>query len=197
MVKQISKFMPMITINKRYVFSYIYDAYCIYPLPEGLTWDIASDVLINKLFYGHKARGEALKKLLAQGAVGIIVHDQQKWAAHAFFSPPGIILPKHISKRITNKYWWLFYMHTKPEFRGRGLQKACIYLRLNLISKHNKSLENIMIDSGIDNILSLKNIHNAGFRQTGVITSVSFKLPKIGSRLLYCRWDKNELLVKR
>ena len=101
------------------------------PLPNDLVWNQATQGLLDRLFKDDEPRSKALSMLLRKGALGVLIHNSASWAGHCFVAPPGISLPSHLPKSLTKDFWWMFYMHTKDDFRGQGLQKA--YIRLCLI----------------------------------------------------------------
>lgn len=161
-------------------------------LPPGLEWDVASAVLIKRVFSGDEPRCGALIKLLQRGAQGIIIHDGCEWAAHGFISPPGIALPRHLHANIVQAFWWFFYMHTRPEWRRKGLQKACIQLGIGLVHKLFGQSDLIMSDTSINNIPSRRAFLRTGFEPAGIIRVQELRLPKLGIYPLYSRWSEGE-----
>ena len=159
-------------------------------LPTGLKWDVATIELIGQLMGNDEKRGVRLKKLIRQGAKGVIIHDGESWAAHGFFSPPGVALPEHLPVKIVKNYWWLFNMHTRIGCRGQGLQKCCNRIRFQLINELNGS-GHIMTDTGLYNIPARKGFISTGFSPKGFIYTIRLKLPKIGSKLIFWRWVRN------
>lgn len=161
-------------------------------IEKTIVWERASIDLIDRAFKNSPKRAKVLKKLLAEGAIGIIILDGNQWLAHGFISPPGVALPKHLPSRIVLKYWWMFYMHTRPAFRGQGLQKKAILLRLKEIHEAESEIKDIMTDINIKNIPSRKAFNRIGFKPAGVSTSVQLYFPRFGSKTLWWRWDKNK-----
>lgn len=162
------------------------------PLPLGLQWEVASVELIEQVFPGDKQRSRALLNLLRKGARGIIIHDGQHWAAHGFISPPGVALPGHLPANIVQAYWWFFYMHTCPHWRRKGLQKACINLGIKHKKESGGNLNEVLSDTGVDNLPSRKAFLRTGFEPTGIIRVRGLRLPRLGTYPLYYRWDEEE-----
>lgn len=193
MKQSLKRFFPK--LRKRTNVIYRFSGNMPYPpnLPPGLYWEPASEALLDLVMSDDHSRCEALKGLLAQGAQGIIIHDGERWAAHGFISPPGISLPHHIPKRIVSEPWWLFYMHTSKEWRRRGLQKACIKLKLRFINQLAGRIDMVMTDTGEDNMPSRKGFITTGFVPAGVVRSLELHVPKHGIVLLHAKWNRTEL----
>jgi len=161
-------------------------------LPRNLQWDQATQELIDAVMADAGSRRDALKRLLAQGSHGIIIHNGRHWAAHGFFSPPGVRLPKHMPNNLVREPWWLFYMHTHPDWRRRGLQKACVRLKIRYIFDLGGNPNKIMVDTGLDNVPARKGFLRTGFEPAGVIRTLELRVPKLGTRLLYINWNPGE-----
>ena len=83
-------------------------------------------------------------------------------------------------------------MHTHPGWRKKGLQKACIKLRIRTIHELGGRFDNIMADTGIDNFFSQNGFKRTGFEPAGVLQTQELRLPKIGSYLLSANWDRGK-----
>jgi RimJ/RimL family protein N-acetyltransferase len=161
-------------------------------LPPGLYWEHATYELVDRVVDNTERRRVSLQALLAQGARGIIIHDGKQWAAHDFFSPPGIKLPHHLPGNVVRDAWWLFYMHTHPKWRRQGLQKACIKLKIRLIQELGGRVGETIIDADAGNIVSHRAIVRTGFEPAGVLRTLELLLPKLGTFVLHAKWSREE-----
>ena len=155
-------------------------------------WEQASPDLIERVFKDVPKKKDALKKLLNEGAKGVIIFDGLQWVAHGFISPPGVALPEHLPIKVVKNHWWLFYMHTRESYRGRGLQKLCTRIRMQIINKNRKNHEQIFTDIGLNNIASRRCFIRNRFAEKGLIVNYNLYLPKVRPITIWFRWDKNK-----
>lgn len=155
-------------------------------------WTSATHETVNYFFSKDEERKNSLFRIMKKGAIGVIIHDQDQWLAHGFIAPPGTKVIDHLPCKMTFNNWWFFYMHTKKEYRGQGLQKLCLSLRLNMVKNLAKTSPSIMVDTGINNVPSQKALLRAGFKPYGVLRVTNMKIPKIGNKVVYFNWQQNE-----
>lgn len=177
-------------------FQMIYKFQCVLPpspkLHNGLYWTIASEYSINCFIRNDNLRAITLNRLIKSGASGIILHDGDEWVAHGFVAPGNSRMPQHIPRGVRKEMGnVIFYMHTRLEWRGKGLQKACISLILHsLIPNHHFSQVIAYTDVNVSNTISRKAFQSTGFKPCGTLRSVELRLPKIGS-LAFGHWMKD------
>ena len=167
-------------------------------LPESLSWCKADVRTVQALIRDDVNRQRRLMKNIAAGATGVIIHDGNHWAAHGLLAPPGVALPSHLPAEMVEAYWWLFHMHTRPEWRGHGLQKACTRLRLRMALHRttiygNNNTPTVLTDTNHSNVPSRRCFQRLGFEPLGVVRTLKLRVPKLGSYLLRYRWNKNEV----
>lgn len=164
-------------------------------LPEGMRWEIATRDLVCRLFSDNEsiAKRNIFLSFLEQGYRGVIIYKDDSWVTHSWMSLPGKA-PIHLPKKfITAVGYWLFYSHTRADFRKQGTYKASLKILLNLINdiEHNKKIK-VYADSSVDNIGARHTLLSIGLIPSGYIYTTSIRLPKTTKSVIWGSWDKQK-----
>lgn len=162
-------------------------------LPQGFEWMPLDEDSVRRFFEpSDDWRCKAYLRLLKAGCVGQVIYKGDTWASVGWVSTPTSAPPPHLSRRLIGPNYWTFYVHTAQEFRGRGLQKEGLKLRINAALEHGVS-RRVMVytDTGATNVYSRRAKISMGFVPHGVIYRKQFRLPKTRG-LNTGHWDKYE-----
>lgn len=158
---------------------------------DGLNWVMATNENIERYFSkSNQSMKSKLKNFLKMGAYGIIIHDGREWVTRGFLSPPNVYLPKYIPRRIAKNSWCYFWMHTKTEWRGRGLHNTMIRLGLNFIFSTKQNGYDIIADTETWNIPSRKGFIRNGFKPYGMLFVVSTRISILKGNNIFSLWSK-------
>lgn len=152
-----------------------------WPVPEGFFSVTLDESLVDKYFGApvDQTRGRRYKTFLEGAQVGTLIHDGSSWASVGWVSTPTSSPPPHVPKRLARGSYWLHDQHTAERFRGRGLQKASVSLRLDHIYTDAGPDARILTDVASKNTPSRKSQVANGFVPAGQATLRSAGPPRI------------------
>lgn len=156
-------------------------------------WVQADENNIMHFFKNEVKRMQTFLSFLRKGFLGIIIYDERGWISYGWVSTPNTKGPTHFSNRIKNKeVCWLFYSRTKKEYRGLGIHKYSMYLRIKLLERlqSKRNLE-IYTDTSIDNIPSRSGMLRLGFIESGIVRTYSISFWRI-LLFRFSIWNKSE-----
>lgn len=158
---------------------------------NGVKWLPVTEQAICSFFLKDVRRKTAFLQFLRNGHYGVILYVGNEWVNHLWMSLPNTFGPPHLPNSIKREpVYWLFYGHTREEFRGQGYQKLA--LRLLTEKALNKDAQaKIYGDTRADNIASRKSFISVGFEPKGVINTHELRIPRIKS-WVWGSWDMDE-----
>jgi RimJ/RimL family protein N-acetyltransferase len=157
-------------------------------LPKNVRWAQATRDIVEDLFRHDPRRKETFLRFIDRGYYGVIIYHDSQWMNYGWMSMPDTCGPPHLPVSIQQRHaCWLFYAHTLPRYRGCGLHKYSIQLRvahaLNTIG-HVR----IYTDTTAENTASRKGIVSMGFKPEGIIHTVELMIPRV-KRWVWGSWD--------
>jgi len=157
-------------------------------VPDGLQFTQATEDIINSSFANDPSREKTFKRFVHAGYCGYILHNESEWVNYGWMSPPGVFGPPHLPDELKKiDCYWLFYQHTKKEYRGRGYYKLSLKLQLCSIMS-DECIHPTFIDTTLDNIASRRGILTVGFEPKGIIHTREVHIPKVKS-WIWGYWD--------
>lgn len=164
-------------------------------LPDGFEWCILDHNTIDNYFLNESDswRNTSYHKILESGCLGYLIYSRRAWASVGWVHTPDSMPPPHLTEKIIGNNYWTFFVHTNEPFRGRGLQKEGLKLRLNgaLLDSNSDSCD-VFTDVSPDNIHSRRAKLSVGFEPAGVIHKKSFVLPRVKS-VTISAWKATEV----
>ena len=148
-------------------------------IPSGLQWAYATTDSVKEFFGDDPKRKRTFLQFLDKDYCGIIVNDGAQWVNYGWISKPNTLGPPHLPRSIQrNPVYWLFYQHTRVEYRGRGYYKMALKIQITCVREQNP-VANLYIDARVDNVASRRGIISVGFRPRGLIYASQIRIPKI------------------
>lgn len=150
-------------------------------LPVGIQWTRATRDSVEDLFRDDPRRRQTFLQFIDKGYYGVIIYHDAQWINYGWMSTPGTLGPPHLPLSIQQEQvYWLFYAHTLPSYRGHGLHKYGLRLRIvhafNAI-QHTK----IYTDTTVENAASRKGILSVGFEPKGIIDTHELRIARVKS----------------
>lgn len=116
------------------------------------------------------------------GCVGFLIFKGDEWASVGWVSTPSSLPPPHLSRRIVGDNYWTFYVHTQEKYRGLGLQKEGLKLRVNGARKFNGGqATTVYTDTNPTNTHSRQAKIAIGFVPAGIIALRTLRIPRLTS----------------
>lgn len=142
-------------------------------------------------FEGDELRLSTFESFLSQGFQGVLVHDGPLWAGYGWVTGPDGPCPPHLPAWIRASHpRWLFYAHTREGYRGRGIQKAMVRQRLQLITPPEGRSGRVYADTWQGNIPSRRALTSVGFQPAGTMVQFELSMPFLGVRP-FCWWGQH------
>lgn len=137
-------------------------------------------------------RLRAYRRHLASGCLGQLIAQGDQWASVGWVSTPTSDTPPHLSRRIIGARYWTFHVHTLPSFRGRGLQKAGLRLRVRAAREHSASeTSKVYTDVAPDNLHSRQAKLSIGFEPAGTLRLRHVSVLR-GRVLIFGAWNTGQ-----
>lgn len=164
------------------------------PLPNGYEYiRLECGTTIQRWFGGRpddRRRLETYMRLAEDGFIGMGIVFDGGWAHTGWIAPPGLA-PPHLTRRIIGEgHVWTFGVHTRPDFRGQGLQKAGLTFRLRVareaVRDENAS---VMTDVAPMNTPSRRAKLRIGFQPAGMLSTTTLKLSR-NIAVRFGTWDR-------
>lgn len=157
-------------------------------LPMGIEWAQATGDNVADLFRDDPRRKKTFLDFIDKGYYGVILCHDTQWVSYGWMSKPGTLGPPHLPVGIQqSEVYWLFYAHTRPTYRGRGLHKYGMQLRIEYAvdtMQHAK----VYTDTTAENVASRKGIVSVGFEPKGIIDTYEISIPRVKS-WVWGSWD--------
>ncbi len=156
-------------------------------LLPGFRCSEASQQSIGTLFENDPVRRKVFLEFLNKGYYGVILHQGAEWVSYGWMSTPATVGPPHLPLCVKERHaWWLFYGHTKMKFRGLGLHKLTMWLRIRYSTDHGSDC--VYTDTTAANIPSRRGILSLGFQADGIVDTYTFRIPRVKS-WVWGSWD--------
>ena len=168
------------------------------PLPEGYEVRSLNATLVDSLFNAPEDanRRKSYHRFLRGGCQGIAAVYQGEWAAVGWYTVPGATTgPPHVPARFYEGRYWLFYEHTAPAHRRRGLQKFLVAEGLKQIRDKDPD-PCIFTDVRAENTPSQRTQIACGFIPEGKMRFHTLDIPKLKTRN-WITWFKNKRLPRQ
>lgn len=148
---------------------------------------------LERFFYHDKNRLKIFLKFQKKGFIGLLLHSQAEWISYTWMTTPYSDTPSHLPPWIQSlNAYWIFYSHTKENYRRQGLFKLSLKLLLNQVHEIEKNKQpSVYIDTKVQNIPSRRGISSVGFDESGIMVCYYFRIPKL-KKILWCKWNKNQ-----
>jgi len=143
---------------------------------------------IQRLFRGDRKRQSVFLRFLDKGYRGVIIHNSRQWLNYGWMSSPAASGPPHVPFSVRRRSaYWLFYGHTAPEARGRGLHRYSMLLRVKSAFAEARDPD-IYTDTVAGNAVSRRGILLVGFEPKGMIDTCEICIPGVRS-WVWGTWD--------
>ena len=157
-------------------------------LPMGIQWAQATRDNVVDLFRDDPRRKKTFLKFIDKGYYGVILYHDTQWVSYGWMSKPDTLGPPHLPLIIQQRrVYWLFYAHTLPSYRGRGLHKYGMRLRIAQALDTTEGAK-VYSDTRVNNIASRKGILAVGFEPKGMIDTLELRIPRVKS-WVWGSWD--------
>lgn len=131
------------------------------------TWIRASESAVEVLFGDDPARRGRFLRFVRAGFPGLFLVRNGEWVSYGWVTAPGAGRPRHLP-RWAGKLgaWWIFYCHTREEFRGQGNYKRLLAQLVALIRARDPAAL-ILCDTLPENFASRSAVLQSGFVPAG------------------------------
>lgn len=148
------------------------------PTPPGIIFKPFEAEDIARFFAADPLRAETFREFLARGYRGVLAHDTRAWVGYGWLTGPDSPAPPHLPAWVHAEHqYWLFYAHTRIDCRGRGVQKALIRRRLDLVPEKDGGRPPVLSDTDVGNLASRRALLAMGLRPMGTLTCLTLRLP--------------------
>ena len=160
--------------------------------PAGETWVLADPAGIDALFARDAALRKHFRRFLEAGCIGVFLTRDEQWVSYGWISTPDGWVPPHLPRWVARLGgYWFFHGHTKQAFRGQGCFKRLLARRVAVIKERDPEGA-IYVDTDVSKFASRRALQSVGFRACGVLITYKLWVPRLGSRVLYGSWSRNE-----
>lgn len=159
---------------------------------DRFRWRFFDPESVNFFFLAEPALQKTFHRFLKRKFVGVLFYNADQWAAYCWMTTPRTGQPPHLPSW-TGKLgaYWLFYSHTRDEYRGQGLYKNALKLLINEARNREKGGSPLIYgDTDAGNIAPRHTLFTLGFRPDGVLVCYRFSLPGLLSFTLG-RWHRD------
>lgn len=159
---------------------------------DGSEWVVADQRIIRSLFVNHGYLRKKFSFFLDAGYFGLILVRDGQWLSYGWCAQPRSLPPPHLPAWVrTLDAYWVFYCHTKENFRGRGVYKQLLRVLLaQACEKHRNAV--IYADTFAENAASRQAMLSSGFRPCGTFTTYKLWVPRIGNVVLTGSWRRQQ-----
>jgi len=164
-------------------------------LPAGSledNWREASENSINLLFSRDPERHRSFLHFLRSGAWGLFLARDGQWICYGWCAPPQILNPPHLPgwARSLGAHW-IFYCHTREEFRRQGNYRRLLARLVDLVRSRTEN-PLILCDTLPDNFASRSVVLQSGFAARGVIDAYHLRVPLLGGLTIGGHWQQKQ-----
>jgi len=156
--------------------------------PPGAQWLAASPETISLLFAADRRRHRGFQGFLDRGWLGMFLAREEEWIAYSWATPPGSGSPPHLPRWVGELgAYWIFYCHTKQQFRGNGVYRRLLAQMVARLNERKPSA--IYADVLVENLASQRAMLASGFDRDGEMTTYNLWIPRVKSVVLGGRWS--------
>lgn len=138
-------------------------------LPEGFAWHPATEASVRKLFAQDSPRRRRFLRFLRSGWFGFFLAGGDEWITYGWCTPPATPHPPHLPRWAGGLgAYWIFYCHTREEFRGKGHYQRLLS-RLVCGAYQRAGAPLVLCDTLPGNLASRRAVIKAGFSPAGVL----------------------------
>jgi hypothetical protein len=159
---------------------------------EACRWVEASEASVCALFASDPGRRRRFLHFLRAGTMGIFLVRSGRWITYGWSTLPGLYAPPHLPRwtRGLNAYW-IFYCHTREEFRGQGHFKHLL-ARLVDAAYAREPHPLVLCDTLPGNFASRSVALQIGFVPVGVLRAYRVGVPGLGGIAMGGAWRTEE-----
>lgn len=162
------------------------------PTPNVSEWIDADHQSVNSLFADYPIHRKIFSRFLDDSFIGLFLVHRDHWISYGWSSQPGQKQPPHLPPWVSHlSAYWVFYCHTKEEFRGRGFYKQLL-ARMVDKARHCEPNPTVYVDAFTANTASRRSIVSAGFNPAGVLTTYKFWVPRIAQIAVAGSWRRQQ-----
>lgn len=137
----------------------------------GERWVPACDLSVHRYFAADEARCRKFLRFLRSDCFGYFLERGGEWITYGWCTQPESAAPPHLPGWIARLgAYWIFYCHTREEYRNRGYYKRLL-ARLAAGAHERRSNPLVLCDTLPDNFASRIAVLQAGFAPVGVLTT--------------------------
>lgn len=153
----------------------------------GTEWLVANNENLRELFRGDEERCRFFQRFLESGCFGVLLAREGKWIAYGWCKRPGKGCPPHVAPgAIAANAHWIFYCHTRSEFRGRGVYRQLLRQIIAVVRKNDGGP--VYIDALPGNTASQAAILSTGFSACGISRTLKLWIPRTAQIPLTGSW---------
>ncbi len=157
-------------------------------LPDEISWTTATRESVMSFFGYDRWRRDTFARFLHKGYWGVILYIGNDWVNYGWVSRPETLGPPHLPRDVQEEQvYWLFYQHTRAEYRGRGYYKLALGIQIEQILAQDR-IARVRIDARDNNTASRRGILSVGFNPKGVVNTRELTIPRIKT-LVWGNWD--------
>jgi len=157
-------------------------------LPTGMEWTRATRDSVVRFFRDDPRRKKTFSRFIDKGYYGVIIYHGAEWVNYGWMSTPNTFGPPHLPPGLRQRpVYWLFYAHTAPTYRGRGLHRYGMKLRIAHAFNITENAK-IYTDTTADNVASRKGIRSVGFEPKGIIDTHELRISRV-KPWVWGSWD--------
>lgn len=155
------------------------------PMPAEPTAAVLRPDVVDALFHAEPQLQASFKGFLAQGYVGVALHQGDDWVSYIWSSTPETRSPLHLPASLSGKNW-LFTGHTRADSRNRGyLRRTIRELAWHLGNVQGSPTAMLYADVMTTNLVSRRTVTSMGMTPCGTMWTV--RIP--GTRWVWGGWN--------
>lgn len=142
-----------------------------FELSPEFRWVPACGLSVRRLFDDDAARSRKFLQFLQSGCFGYFLERGGQWITYGWCTQPRTMPPPHLPLWAGDLgAYWIFYCHTREEFREQGHYKRLL-ARLVAGAHERASHPQVLCDTLPENFASRNAVLQSGFVPSGVVTA--------------------------
>ncbi|HUO29419.1 MAG TPA: hypothetical protein VMU80_09390 [Bryobacteraceae bacterium] len=131
----------------------------------------ACSLSVRRLFHDDATRSRKFLQFLHSGCFGYFLERDGQWITYGWSTQPESMRPPHLPPWVADlEAYWIFYCHTRDEFRCQGHYKRLL-ARLAAGAYERTANPLVLCDALPDNLASRRAVLHAGFAPKGILTT--------------------------
>jgi RimJ/RimL family protein N-acetyltransferase len=148
----------------------------------------ACSLSVQRLFRDDTVRRGKFLLFLQSGCFGYFLERDGQWITYGWSTQPKSMHPPHLPRWVADlDAHWIFYCHTREEFRGQGHYRRLL-ARLVAGAYERAPDPLLLCDTLPDNLASRRAVLHAGFAPKGVLTTYQ----PLHGMIVGGRWRRDE-----